>query len=767
LTPEQSFNTALEHHRAGRLQEAEALYRQILQAQPNYPDALHLLGVIAHQVGQHHTAVDFINRAIGLNPNVAEFHNNIGEAYRALDKLEEATGHYRQAMTLKPTYAEPFNNLGIVLSLRGQTEEAVAQYRRALALAPANAETHYNLGNALKGLGRLEEAAASYRQAVTLKPTFAEAYNNLGFALQEQGKLEEAVVHYQRAVALKPTYAEAYNNLGAVLQGLGQVENAMAQYQRALALKPDFAMAHNNLGSVLKEQGKLEEAVASYRQALALKPDYALARDNLGVALYWQGKPDEAVASYRQALALRPNDGIRIKLAAILPVIIRSSQDVIATRKQFDKNLAALLKEELALADPVREVNQTNFYLAYHGQNDRELQVKTARLYERACPALLYTAPHCSAKPQSRKPGKIKVGFISRFFRTHSIGKLTRGVLANLSKTKFSVYAIFVPPVVNDEMSAFIQRSADKTLFLPGNLQAARDRIAEEALDILVYPDIGMDPFTYFLAFSRLAPVQCATWGHPVTTGIRAMDYFISSENLEPSHAGRHYSERLVRLKRVPAYYYRTTTAIPLKSRSELGLDDGGAVYLCPQSLYKIHPDFDDVVGGILRAEKKGMVNFIEGSEKHWTELLMARFRDTIPDVADRVCFLPRQTSHDFLNLLSAADVILDPLHWSGGVTTYDALAFGTPIVTLPGKYMRGRVTYACYKQMRLMDCVAATKKDYVDLAVRLGTDQTYRAKIKAKILATNHALYEDAESVRGWEKFFLEAVRTARNVRP
>ena len=306
-TISEALAIAIEHHQAGRLEAAEQIYRQILQAEPNQADAWHLLGVIAHQVGKHEVGVQYIGRAIGLNGNAVVFHNNLGGAYRALGKIPDAVASYRRALELKPDYAEVHNNLGVALKDQGNLDEAIACYRRAVELKPDFAEAHNNLGNAFKDQGNLHEAVACYRRALELKPDYAEAHNNLGVALSGQGNLDEAVARYRRAVELKADYAEAHNNLGVALSDQGNLDKAVACFRRALELKPDFAGAHNNLGNALKEQRKLDEAAACHRRALELKPDFAEAHNNLGLALKGQGKLDEAVASYRRALQLRPD----------------------------------------------------------------------------------------------------------------------------------------------------------------------------------------------------------------------------------------------------------------------------------------------------------------------------------------------------------------------------------------------------------------------------------------------------------------------------
>jgi protein O-GlcNAc transferase len=318
-------------------------------------------------------------------------------------------------------------------------------------------------------------------------------------------------------------------------------------------------------------------------------------------------------------------------------------------------------------------------------------------------------------------------------------------------------------PPQQDEMAEFIRQHADRALRLPKDLEDARRLIAELKLDVLFYTDIGMDPTTYTLAFSRLAPVQCVTWGHPLTTGIDTIDYFISSELLESEDAEQHYTETLVRLPSLPIYYYRPSPPAPLKDRAYFGLSEASHLYACPQSLFKFHPEFDEILGGILRADPLGNIILIHGKSRHWDELLMKRFSATIPDVVDRIHFVPPQPREDFINLNAVVDVLLDPVHFGGGNTTYEGLAMGTPVVTLPSRFLRGRITLALYKQMGVLDCVAANAAEYVKLAVKLGTDAEYRASMRAKILAANEMLFENAEGVRELEQFFQQAVARAR----
>ena len=262
-TISEALAIAIQHYYAGRPQAAEQIYRLILQAEPNQADAIHLLGVIAHQAG----------------------------------KLDEAVARYRRAVELKPDYAEAHNNLGVVLKDQGKLDEALACWHRAVELKPDYAEAHSNLGSAFNIQGKLDEAIACYRRAVELKPDYAEAHSNLGSALKDLEKLDEALACYRRALQLKPDYAEAHINLGVALKDQGKLDEALACYRRALQLKPDNAIPHNNLGNALNVQGKPGEALACYRRALDLKPDYAVAHSNLLMTLqYCAGVTPAALA---------------------------------------------------------------------------------------------------------------------------------------------------------------------------------------------------------------------------------------------------------------------------------------------------------------------------------------------------------------------------------------------------------------------------------------------------------------------------------------
>ena len=301
-----AFDEALRLHQAGRLAEAEALYRQVLATMPQHADSLHLLGVLAFQTGRFDEAVAAIERAIQAQKNTALFHASLGNALKALGRLDEAVAQYDRALALKADYADALNNRGIALNDLGRLDEAMASYERALTIQPDFAEAHNNLGMLLQNQRRPEEAIAHYTRALALRPDLPEAHNNLGFLLCQREQLDEALAHYERAIALRPDYAEAHSNMGNVFKERDQLDEAVRCYERAIALSPTYANAHNNLGLAAQEQGRIDEAMAMYRHAIALRPGFAEAYNNLGFALQEQNRFDEALAEYAVALGLEP-----------------------------------------------------------------------------------------------------------------------------------------------------------------------------------------------------------------------------------------------------------------------------------------------------------------------------------------------------------------------------------------------------------------------------------------------------------------------------
>lgn len=746
----EKLELAVRYHRAGEIQRAERLYGEIIRLDAGHADALHLLGVASHQRCRYDAAAEYIRRAIAIDDTKAVYHSNLGAAYRALGRLDDAIASYREAIRIKPDFADAHCNLGNSLSERQRTSEAIASYRQAAQLKPHDATVLYRLGTQLLEQGKFDEAVAALQQSISNDADFAEAHSRLADALSDQGRYLEAVACYRKALTLRPDWAETYNNLGTAYKALGKLDLAVECYRRALSRKPGLAEAHNNLGNALKDAKQIEEAINCYRQAIVLRSEFAEAHANLAALMQQQGEIQGAVRHLQEAIRSKPTNLRRIQLATLLPPIYESREDLDRWRRRLQTGVHSLIEANVTI-DPALVLAIPNFYLAYQGRNDRQLQTEIARL-------------HRSSHEYKHRPahgsGKIRVGFISRYLCDHTIGRLMRGAIAHLSRDVFEV-TVLAAARHDDGISRFLRERADCYIELVDGLPAAIRTIDDLSLDILFYTDIGMDPVTFSLAHSRLAPIQCVTWGHPLTTGSPTIDYFISSSLLEADDADEHYSETLIRLESLGVYYYRPSAVATDRKgtiRAEFGLPADRHLYGCLQSLFKLHPEFDAVLGDILRKDRLGEVVLLSGSSPDWDRLLMRRFESTIPDVAERIRFVPRQDYEGFLRLNTAVDVLLDPIHYSGGNTSFEAFSLGIPVVTLPSRYLRGRITHGLYRQMNLSDCVAGNPQEYAEIAVRLGTDPDYRHSLQRRIHEDSDCLFESRSAVQELERFFREA---------
>jgi tetratricopeptide (TPR) repeat protein len=306
MTPHQQLESALAHHRAGHLAEAEHIYRQVLAADPKNPDALFLLGSLAGQAGKLDEALNLLNQAIQINPNIPDYHFNLAMLHASQHRLPEAAASYKTSIALRPHPTACFN-LGAILSQLGDFDSAAAAYRQAIALNPQLPEAHNNLGGALANLKRLEEAAAAFQQAITLKPNFAEAHQNLGQALTDLNRYDEAIAALQKSLAIQPNSPAAHNSLGIALQKLGRLDDALTAFQQAMKLDPAQADYVNHMGMALGDMGRLDDALSAFKQALALRPNHLDYLYNMGIALEDLARPREALDIYAQALSLRPD----------------------------------------------------------------------------------------------------------------------------------------------------------------------------------------------------------------------------------------------------------------------------------------------------------------------------------------------------------------------------------------------------------------------------------------------------------------------------
>jgi predicted O-linked N-acetylglucosamine transferase (SPINDLY family) len=714
-------------HRAGRLDEAERGYRAVLDRNRDHAGALHYLGLIALDRGEAGRALDLIGKALRARPDDPLLNNNLGNARRRLGHRGAALASYRRALAASPALPDAWGNLGALLTEMNAAGEALAAHGRAVRLAPDEAELHF-----AEGLARRSAGAQSLRRALALDPGLARAW--------------VAVEQPRRALALSPDLPEALVASGAAVLAAGRPREASALLERGRA----HPLAAFHRGNALFQLGRLDEAADAFAQVASQLPEAAA---NLAGVRRDQGRIEEARTAYDRLIAAGAPDWVRLKRALLLPIIPSSDAEIEQARAGLAADLASL--SGLRLGDPVTEIGHANFYLAYHGRDDRPLQETIARFYRDACPLLSADLAQAPRRPD----GRIAIGIVSTLLRTHTIGRLNRGLIETLDRRRFHV-TLIAPDYGADPLAAALARAADRVLRLPPSLAAAQRAIADLRLDLLYFTDIGMGPMTYFLAFARLAPAQVMTWGHPDTTGLGSIDWMLSADCMEPADAEAHYTERLARLSGPTVRVARPRAPARPKSRAELGLP-AGRLYVCPQSLFKLHPGGDPVFARILAEDRGGHLVLIQGRHPNWAAQLTARLQRAGADPA-RIVVLPHLSGDDYLSLLRVADVMLDPIHYSGGHSTLEALAMATPVVTWPGRFMRARHTVGFYRLMGLGALVARDFDDYAAIALRVTQDADERRRLAAAIDDTSTVLFDTASTIRGIEDFLESLVTRA-----
>ncbi|MGI0486219.1 tetratricopeptide repeat protein [Pantanalinema rosaneae CENA516] len=707
------FAIAVQQHQAGQLAQAAQMYRQVLQQQPHHAEALHLLGVIACQTGN----------------------------------LSEGMAYYRQAIALMPALIDAYHNLALALQMTGKGEEAIQQYRLAIAQQPNHVETHHQLGHLLIQQGCVHEGMAHYQQALAIKPSYAPVAASLGAVFLQLGRLPDAIASLQQALRTQPNLVSVWQDLGQALYLYGQLDDAAVALQQALALQAQPSV-HYLFGKVLEEQGDTVAAIAQFQAALQLQPNYP-----------------EATWQYH----------------LILPIGYDTPEQLTQYRQRFCRGLNHLIRQTDLTTPAGKQAalqglsSRTNFYLAYQGWNDRGLQQKYGHFVHKIMTANYpqwsqLPSPSSSPPPASLSPSssqKLRIGYLSAHLMAHSAAAWVRGWIRERDRQQFEVYCYHIGQRT-DPITQEFRDLSDHFRHLPGDLASIVPQICKDHLDVLIFTDIGMEARTTQLAALRLAPVQCTAWGHPVTSGLPTIDYYLSSELMEPEKAQQHYSEQLIQLPNLGICYPKPPLPDIRYPRTHFGLREDAIVYLAFQAPYKYLPQSDEVFAQIAYqlAQRHLTAQFVflcpasTYAVERWQRRLHSAFAALGLESQNYCVLLPKLDRPVYWSLNLVSDVFLDTIDWSGGNSTLEAVAYGLPVVTLPGALMRGRHSFAILRRLGVTETIATDVMDYINIAVRLGVEPTWRQELATQMQAGHDRLYDDRECVQALEAFFQQVAR-------
>lgn len=567
----------------------------------------------------------------------------------------------------------------------------------------------------------------------------------------------------------EPSY-DFYVKLGDLSLDAGNVKEAIDNYRKALQLNPQSATIYSKLGDAHRRLKKdlLPLAVEFYRKSLALDPQNAEVYNKLGMAQYSLNNRDEAIDAFKKVLKTKPDMlRARFNLAiAQLPIFYQTDGDITLSRQRYRQELETfgeLLTR--TTEDQIKEaakVQLTPFYLAYQGHNDCELQSTYGNLLSRI---MRERYPQFNGAPLAtaiRVGEPIRIGLVSSHFRDHVDWHLIiKGWVENLDKERYQLLGYHTGRL-KDEQTELARKKFSRFVEDIHPVEKLAGVIREDRLHVLIYTDVGSNIFSVKLAAMRLAPLQCAAWGHPLTSGLPTIDYFLTNELAEPPGAEDHYTERLVKLPNLSIYYTPPEVGEVTGDRASLGLPAEGVLFLCVQSLFKYLPKYDEVFVRI--AKELGKCHFVfkknpvDLSGQFFRRLKQAFARYGLR-VEDYVSLLPRLEIERYYGLYSISDIFLDSIGYSGFTTTLNALLFDLPVITMPGKFMRGRQSLSILTMMGVTETIGDTVDDYVSLAIRLGLEEDWRREIRNKIAHNKKRIYRDMACIKGLEEFIDRAV--------
>ena len=718
---------AQELHRAGDLEAAEPLYRQLAEGMPANADLRHLVGVVAYQRGDARAAIDHYREALRLRAAFPAAHNNLGLALKSLGDLDAATSEFEAALAADPRYAEGAYNLALVHEARGNSGGAEGAYRAALAQRADWPELLGNLGNFLRRRARLAEAEPLLERAAQLRGDHPAALGNLALLRLDQGRYVEARALAERAASLADDVAEWRGAAGTAARLMLDADAAVAHLERACSLAPG-------------------------------EPDLWL---ELGLARQQAGDDAAAQVAFACARDLAPGDR-RVAWARALsvPAFVEDEAAARAALTRLDASLEAL-ERDAARGDPATELDAATltlpFALHYLADDVLALQRRHAALVaavaRRACAV---------ASPQQGSPSsgrRIRVGFVSGNLRNHVVGRYFAGLVTGLPRDAFECFAWFTGEAADERTRAIAARVEHFTL-ATGSMRDLADAILAARLDVLAHLDIGLDPRALALASLRLAPVQIALPGHPTSSGLDSVDWFVGAKAVEPAGAQAHYTEKLELLPGLGA----TPSPPPPPGDGAWmhALRAGEAPLLaCPQNLMKLAPAFDDTIADVLARSGARMVLFDRGAR------LTARVRGRLEGALARrgvapgaLHFEPVRPYAEYLGGIAAADLVLDTPIFSGGATSLDALGVGAAVLAFEGASARARQTSGMLHLIGAEELVARDAAGYAQAAQELLADRTRLAALRSRIAQRSSVLFDGSAALRAFGEFLRERAR-------
>jgi predicted O-linked N-acetylglucosamine transferase (SPINDLY family) len=734
------------------------------------------LGQKLESINKYKEAIEIYLEVLDLNSKQDEVYYRLAYSYYKLEHYTEATQWVHRVIESSYQLGDSHYLMGMIAEELEDHVLANSSYQNAKFFYLNNdnndANNYYLIGKCAEKLGSNSLASEYYQKAIALEPNTLEFYLSLAEIYEKQQQYEQQITVFFDALIYFPRHTQLFAKLGQAYLHLGQTN--LANYY--LGYSHYYSDEVGNLTHALEHLKSFFDNCSNHELV-----DFNFYRD-LSKCYLVSNYTKDALDILRLALDLFENNKFTINrlIQSIFPIVYSSLQEINFYRQNFAFSLAETC--QLKPISPSEKIDfleslitGSNFYLSYQGRNDTILQKRYGKYVQDNLKKILpeWTNKNGLAqKCENLSSRKIRIGLVS--FRLRGLGLLYVGWVRYLNHERFHVTVydfINSSKKIDAGLVEDFTRYCDRLVTISTNCLSGTDianRLTNDNLDILIYPELGLDPILNFLCHLRLAPIQCTTWAHPITSGSPAIDYYLSSELMEPPNAQRHYTEKLVNLPNL-AFPLPTVDFVPdNKSRINFGLENNTIIYLCSQSLFKYLPQHDKIFAEIAKRGNNFCFVFVDPPNgplvtTFFRQRLQTAFAHLDLDYQNYCHFLPRLNNADFMNLNLVADVFLDCLSWSGGLTTRHAISCNLPVVTCPGKFMRARHSYAMLKMIDVKETIANSAEEYIQIAVNLGLDHEWREQIRSKMGANKHKLFNDQNCVPALESFFLEALEQVK----
>lgn len=673
-----------------------------------------------------------------------------------------------------PGDADVLANLGGVYFHLHAFSEAKATLEQCLKLQPDHLIGTFNLANTLITLGDQEQAVEAYERVLTMAPGHAGAYAGLAQALIQQQRYQAAIDLCDQALNSTKKNYDLLAQKAEALFSLNRSNLAIKCLSEAIGLaeqgSSQMLLGYKKLASYLHHTGYNAKAVEILESLKKNHPKDTNILNSLG--MYYNQLPnfERALASFKWAWRQSNCYVDAINYYLLQPSFAFNSKTLKRHRQRYSQGIKKLMK-----LDPKYFGLTTNewivhpFNFGYQSVNmksvmegfatviNRQAKFQNPRLFDNYLTynnqSLTFNSEHLYGKRKS----KTRLAFISDFLYSHSNQRAFEGLIKYIDKDRFDVYVIHGPLSQKDATRDRIDSYVENSLEIPMNSAASYDTIKDLRLDVLFFTDLGMSPFMHLLAQLRMARLQVTSWGLPYSSGLKTIDYYISSKLSEPRHAQSHYTENLFLLNRLPCVYMKENLHSPQHSRDYFFLDNQDFLFGCLQNTIKYHPDFDHVLETIAQNCPTAKFVVAEDTKAVQTIMLLDRLASTAPTFFRQIHPISLMKREEYISLCKCIDVLIDPPYFGSGISFYESISTGTPTVSHKGRYMRSRYISAAYEVMGIKNPPICTSlAEVANCCIELYHNREKLARLRSDISARVHRLYDDLETVKEIEDFLI-----------